>query len=303
MTFYLNVAQKYANIRTFSPEGGTGAGADGSVADAAAAAAAALAAAATEGKPDDAAEAAKAADAAAKATDDAAKAAAAASKDDTKTDAEKAALVREVMERKAKQREAEDKLKQFEGVDVARYRELIAKETQAEQAAAEAKGDFDRVKQMMAEAHKTELNAVKEELEALRATVSGKDKVIDELSIGNAFGTSTYIADALILSPTKTRTLYGTHFEVEDGRVVAYDKPRGSADRTMMVDASGSPLSFNDALVKIIEADPDKNSVLRSKARSGAGSSTEGAKVDKPQKPENQPRGVAAISLNLEKLK
>lgn len=285
MSFYLNMAQKYANIRTFSPEDGAGSG------DAAAEAAAAAAG----NKADDAAAADATAAAAAAAEAEAA--AAAATNDATKTDAEKAALLREVMERKAALKEANAKLKEYEGVDVARYRQMIAAEEAAERTAAEAKGDFERVKQMMAEAHAAETQAKEARISELEAEIAKRDGAIDELSVGNAFGNSNFIADSLIMSPAKTRVLYGAHFAVEGGKVVGYDKPAGAADRTMLVDAAGAPLPFDAALTKIIEADPDKETLLRSKAKPGSGSNTDTSAPKVEKKVELT--GVAAITAGL----
>jgi hypothetical protein len=255
--FYKLMSAKYANRRTFSPETGAGAGDAGDAGDA--------------GKADTKAdpEPKPADDAGQGGNEEAVKVS-----QPPRTDAEKAALLREVMEKKNKLRDAEDRLKTFEGVDPVKYRELVAQAAEKERLDAEAKGDFERVKTMMAEAHSTEKQALEAELKELRAQLSKKDGTIDDLTVGNAFGSSSFISEAMVLSPTKSRVLYGSHFEIEEGRVVAYDKPRGSADRTKLVNASGDALGFDAALEKIVHADPDKKSVLRSVAKPGAGSGT-----------------------------
>lgn len=269
--FYKLMSAKYANRRTFSPETGAAAGA----------AVEANPQAAADGNANAAADAANVAaagqggDGGSQVTVPAAAAAAEAATGAPKTDDEKAALIREVMEKKGKLKDVEEKLKGFEGVDVAKYRELVAKEQEAERLAAEAKGDFDRVKAMMAEAHAGEKAELERQLQEARDALGSKDSTINELTIGNDFGNSSFIQKDLILSPAKTRVLYGAHFEVEDGKTVGYDKPRGEAGRTKLVDSSGKALSFNDALTKIVNADPDKKSVLRAPAaKPGAGSAT-----------------------------
>lgn len=274
MSFYLMMAGKYANIRTFAPEDGTGSGSaaekeggdgdedgaggdeSGDEVDPAKAA------------PADAGEKKKAVQKAKE------KPADVLTIEEIKaqleaTKAEKADLLRESMARK-------ERLKQFEGVDPEKYRKLVEKEQAAELAAAEEKGEFERVKQMMADAHKTEKEALEATIAELRAKLGEKDKTVDELSIGNAFGNSSFIKESLMLTPAKTRALYGAHFETENGVIVAYDKPKGAAERTKLVDASGDPLPFDAALEKIVNADPEKNTVLRWKARNGAGSGTDG---------------------------
>lgn len=281
MPFYMSVMRKYANIRTFDAEkGGAGGGAGedtlagGTGDDTVAGGAGNDTVAGGAGGNDTLAGGAGGDDLAARVA---------------ALEAEKADLLRETMKRKTELKEARDALAAYKGTDPARVAQLVQAQEDAERASAEAKGDFERVKQMMAEAHKRE----KEELEATNGTLKGQlseaQKTIEELTVGNAFGMSTFIKDSLILSPAKTRQLYGAHFEVEKGRVVAFDKPRDAANRTMLVNSAGEPLPFEEALSRIVDGDPDKKSVLRSKARSGAGSASTqngdtGAKQDDQKK-------------------
>jgi hypothetical protein len=287
--FYRSIMAKYASIRAFdTPNEGAAGGA--SATEAKTGDDAAAAAAADEKKLKDAQDAAAAAaDAAAQSDDPKLKAAA----------AEKADLLREVMDKKTKLKAAQDDaaaakkaLEAYEGIDPAKVRELMRKELDAERAAAEAKGDFDRVKAMMAEEHQKELAKIKDELEAERTNRKGDQSLIDELTIGNSFGNSDFIRDNLTISPAKARRLYGDHFERQGGVVVAYDKPAGEANRTLLVNAKGDPLSFDEALGRVVDADPDKKGVLKSKAKPGAGSSTD---IDKSKNDKHALSGKAAI--------
>ena len=99
---------------------------------------------------------------------------------------------------------------------------------------------------------------------------------------------------------SKARVLYGTHFEFKDGAIVAYDKPAGSAERNILVDAKGDPLSFEAAIKKIVEADPDKDQLLKSKIKPGAGSKTT-SKAAAPAEKLEQPTGVSRISAAISK--
>jgi hypothetical protein len=69
---------------------------------------------------------------------------------------------------------------------------------------------------------------------------------------------------------------------VKEGRTVAYDKPKSAANRNPLVDASGNPLVFDEAFKRIIEADPDKETMLKAKVNPGSGSNT--AQVKAPEK-------------------
>ncbi len=194
---------------------------------------------------------------------------------------EKAELLREVMKKKEALKEAQSKLEEYGDITPEKARELAKKEMEAEKSALEARGEFDRVKEMMVAEHKKEVDALKSRIEELTNTASEKDKTIDDLTVGSAFGNSKFIADDLILSPAKARSLYGDRFGVENGKVVAYDKPAGSKERTVMVDGNGNPRSFEDAFRQIIDADPDKDTLLKAKMKPGSASKSQDTKAPK----------------------
>jgi hypothetical protein len=201
------------------------------------------------------------------------------------TDAE-AALLREVMDKKDKIKTAADalaaanaKLKEFEGLDPKELRELVAAKKTAETAALEARGAWDSLKSQMVDAHTKELQAERDGKTAAETRAVELASQIAELTVGNAFGASSYIAKELELSVSKARRIYGDHFEYVDGAVVAYDKPAGAKSRNVLVDSKGEPLTFEVAIAKLVELDPDKESMLKSKLRMGAGSHTNPAVV------------------------
>ncbi|SER26158.1 hypothetical protein SAMN05216548_11414 [Faunimonas pinastri] len=197
-----------------------------------------------------------------------------------------AELLKENMDKKTKLKKANEELEAtktrlaaFDGLDPDELRKLVKEKQDAEKAAAEAKGDFDRVKQMMADEHQKELVARDAKLTESETALAKARATIDELTIGNSFGTSEFVSKETVLTPAKARKVYGEHFEVKDGEVVAYDKPRGSEGRTLLVDGSGKPFSFEAAIKKLVEADPDRNSLVRSTLKNGAGSSTQNDRV------------------------
>jgi hypothetical protein len=199
-----------------------------------------------------------------------------------------AALLKENMKIKQKAKDAAEaleaanlKLKDFEGLDPAEIKTLVeaqkaakAAAAAAEEAALVAKGDWDRLKTTMADAHKTAI-------EAANATVAEKDgalksamQVIDDLTVGAKFTTSAYIKDETVLPGQIARQVFGQHFDLVDGVVTGYDKPRGAKDRTPIVDASGDPLDFDAAMAKLIEASPDRDSLKRANIQPGGGPRT-----------------------------
>lgn len=193
-----------------------------------------------------------------------------------------AKLLKEVMQKKDALKKASDeladvktKLAAFDGIDATAVKELLAERKKAEESQLEAKGEWDRLRARMAEEHTREVDAIKSATETLRAELAKKDAVISNLSVGAQFGQSKFIAEELTLTPSKARVVYGEYFDVsEDGSVVGYDKPRGSANRTALINGVGSNLSFDEALRKIVESDPEKDHMLKSKMKPGAGSDT-----------------------------
>lgn len=200
-----------------------------------------------------------------------------------------ARLLKEVMQKKESLRataekltDAESRLKQFDGIDADEVRKLLSDKKDAETAQLEAKGEWDRLRSRMAEEHASTTKTLQDQIAALNASLAGKEGAINELTVGASFSQSVFIADELTLTPSKARVVYGAHFELEEGRIVGYDKPRGAADRTPLVDAGGIAVGFDAALRKIVEADSDKDHLLKSKAKSGAGSDTRGKAPAKP---------------------
>lgn len=221
------------------------------------------------------------------------------SKGDKPTDAE-AKLLKEVMDKKQKLKAATEELeglkkqiKQFEGIDVEKVKSLLEQQKLAEQKKLEEQGEWDKLRAQMVEQHNQALEGVNSELEQLKAALSAKDSVINELTVGHAFDASDFIKEDLTLTPTKARIIYGNHFEVVDGKVVAFDKV--GKDRTMLVDGQGNPLKFNDAIKKIVDADPDRDHIVKSKAKPGSDSKPK----DKAKEQQPELRGQDKIAAGL----
>lgn len=248
----------------------------------------------------------------------AAAAAAAAAADEankTKPSDAEAKLLREVMEKKealtkarqatidaeAKSKELETRLAAFDGIDLGQVKELLKERQDRENAELEKKGEWDRLKAQMAEQHKKELDEVRASLTTpvteLTEKLTKREREIHELTIGRNFSESPFIKDSLTLTPSKARVIYGAHFELQDGKIVAYDKPVGSENRTPLVDGNGDPLAFDKAMEKLVELDPDRDNLLKSKIRAGAGSENDPANKIKAKQPELKGRDRIAQAL------
>lgn len=199
-----------------------------------------------------------------------------------------AKLVKDMMRHKSRAKELEtelakasESLKKFEGIDPVKVRELLKAQQEEELRAAESRGEYDRILKQMADRHKEESAALAQTLEAERGKAGSLQAQIAELTVGNSFNSSKFVSEDLTLTSAKARVIYGNHFEFKDGKVVGYDKPIGASERTVLVDSAGETLSFDAALRNLVENDPDRDQLIRTKAKPGAASSTtlKGAKA------------------------
>ena len=272
-----------------SDTGGTGTGGDAAATVAAQAAAEAAALAAAEAAALAAAEAAKSGG--------------------TKPSDAEAKLLKDVMKQKARADEAaaelakaKELLKGFEGIDAAKVRALAAEAEEVERKRLVAAGDFDRLTKQMGERHTAEKSTLEASIAESNLVTTSLQKQIADLTVGTSFTTSKFVTEDLTLTPNKARVIYGAHFEFKDGKVIGFDKPAGASDRTMLVNSTGDALSFDEAIAKIVDADPDKNELIRSKMKSGAGSTTvKGAKKVGIEQ-NSQLDGVSKIAAGLKAL-
>lgn len=200
-------------------------------------------------------------------------------------EAEDATLLKDVMKWKEKAKTAEAaaeaarKAKEeteakYTGIDPEKAREALTLAEKAELKKLEDKGEYERILAQVNEKNQTALGEKDKALSEKDAEIAALKNQINGLTIGNSFGSSTFIEEQLVLTPNKVEALYGGHFEVEDGGMVAYDKPRGATERTKLVDDKGQPLTFESAIEKIVSSDPDFERMKKSKMKPGAGSKT-----------------------------
>lgn len=223
---------------------------------------------------------------------------------DKPTDRE-AKLLKEVMAKKQAMKELETKLAAFGDVTPEQIQSLVeaeqarkAEKAEREKQDLEKRGEFDRLREMMVQEHEKVLSAKDQELSELREANTQLVKNIEDMTVGANFSNSQFISEEMLLTPSKARVIYGNHFEVKDGQVVGYDKPSGAKDRTMLIDGRGSPLGFEDAIKKLVDADPERDSLIRAKAKPGAGSS----KPEGGTPQHTVPKGVGRIAAGLASL-
>ena len=200
--------------------------------------------------------------------------AAAAAAKNTPSDAE-AKMLREVMTLKAKLAAAEKErlaiATKFDGIDPDAVKALLAERKTAEEDALRRAGDFDKLKERMADEHKRETDNIRKLIVEKESAVAAANAQINDLTVGSAFRGSKFVVEDTVLTGDKARRLYGDHFDVVDGKVVPFDAPRGDFSRMALIDGSGRALPFDEAMKRIVEKDPDRDSLLRSKRQNGSG--------------------------------
>jgi len=171
--------------------------------------------------------------------------------------------------------EFKSKISAFDGVDANEIKTLLKEKAEAEKTKLEAKGQWDALKEQMAKEHAAEKEAIRKTAEEAREQVAKANAVIERLTLVHQFDSSPFIKGELLYAPRKMKAIYGDHFDIdENGSVVGYDKPRGEGNRTPLVNGQGDPVTFDEALERLVKADPDYEDMLKSKRRAGAGSSS-----------------------------
>lgn len=208
---------------------------------------------------------------------------------------EEAKLLKEVMKKKDQIESLKKEIDQFKAVNdsvsalggLEAVKKLVAEKKAAEEKAKEEekkkleeRGEWEKLKSSMAEEHHKALDELQKQINDLKNGLNTRDHEINELTIGSAFNNSRFIADSTVLTPSKMRALYGSFFEYENGEVVGYNKPRGAQGRTAFVDQFGNHVGFEESIKKIVDADPDKDTIIRARGKQGSNSNNQYSGTD-----------------------
>lgn len=122
-------------------------------------------------------------------------------------------------------------------------------------------GEVERVKQAAIEAIEAKYKPILDE----------RDRLVSENKaekLGNAFGKSKIIADKLILPVDAAQKIFGEHFDVKDGKILAKDR---HGNLINSVARPGDPADFEEAMEILIEGYPHKDSILKGSGNRGDG--------------------------------
>jgi hypothetical protein len=140
----------------------------------------------------------------------------------------------------------------------------------------EEKGEWEALKKQMQDEQSKVVSQLNQEIERLKHELDNGKGEVSKLKMKTVFDEQKqFFRDKTTLTSAKAQVIYGNHFELkDDGSVVAYDKPVGNPAKMPLVDSLGNYLSFDQAMMKIISLDPERDELLRSEIKTGSNSGT-----------------------------
>lgn len=163
----------------------------------------------------------------------------------------------------------------------ARWADLETQFQTAEEQRKRKEGQFDEWRAQINDKHAKELDAERQQTANMRAQAEATERELNDTLIGLAFSGATEWfgpTGKTVLPPAVAQSYFGPNVAVESlpsgnggppkRRVVVKD-----GHGTVIVDPkSGQPMPFAQAIGEIIEAYPDKRSIMRGAGRVGSGS-------------------------------
>jgi hypothetical protein len=206
---------------------------------------------------------------------------------DASTSENEAKLLKEVMKRKAKEQEQiaeiaslKEQITQFADINVEEVKAMLATKKDADVKRLEDQGAWDSLKIQMKDEQSKIVKQKDDLILELQSKLGLQNAAIDKLTLGSAFENSKFIDSELALPSSKAKIIYGDYFEIKGDKIVGYNKSSDHADRAMLVNVDGDSLAFEDAIKKIIDADPDRDMLIKSKSKQGSNSITSNATVE-----------------------
>ena len=122
-------------------------------------------------------------------------------------------------------------------------------------------GEVQKVKDQAIASVRAEFDPIVKERDSL------KTALFDE-KIGGAFARSAFIGEKVAIPVDFVQATFGKHFTVEDGKVIAKD---ASGTQLFSRTRHGEPADFEEALSILIDAHPQRDSILKGSGASGGG--------------------------------
>ncbi len=158
--------------------------------------------------------------------------------------------------------EAETKLKSFEGITdpAAAIKALNTVKNLDDKKLVDA-GEVEKVKNQAIQSVRAEFEPIVKERDSL------KTALFDE-KIGGAFARSKFIGEKVAIPADFVQASFGKNFSIEDGKIVAKD---ANGNQLFSPTRHGEPANFDEALSILIDAHPQRDSILKGSGASGGG--------------------------------
>jgi hypothetical protein len=115
-----------------------------------------------------------------------------------------------------------------------------------------------------------EIDSLKNSFQARLDESNGKaqslEKALYDEKVGGAFARSKLVAEKLAIPADLVRSHFGHSFKVENGQMLAFDS---DGEKIYSKARPGELADFDEALGRLIEAYPHKDSILKSSGASG----------------------------------
>lgn len=94
------------------------------------------------------------------------------------------------------------------------------------------------------------------------------EKLLYQEMIGGSFARSPFVTEKMAIPPDIVQAAFGSHFKVEDGRVVVYGT---TGERMMSRIKIGEPAGFDEGLEALVSKHPHRDTLLKSEMKPGGG--------------------------------
>ena len=155
----------------------------------------------------------------------------------------------------------EEKLKQFEGLDPEAARKAMETVKNLDDKKLVDADQVQRIKDETAAAFQKRLDEANKELDQIHSQYAQE-------KLAGAFSGSKFVKERLAIPPDMVQSAFARHFEFKDGRI----NPKDANGNPIYSDSNpGDVASFDEALEKIVQQYPHRDSILKGTGNSGSG--------------------------------
>lgn len=186
----------------------------------------------------------------------------------------------EAMRHRNRAKDAEAKLKSFEGIeDPEKAREALKMVQSMDDKKLIDAGEAERLRASITK-------TFEEQLETSRSQTKELKGQLHEALIGASFNSSKFIQEKVAIPPEFVRSYFEKNFSIEDGKVVAKDD-----QGTPILSPANptNPASVDEAIEHLISLHPQRDSLLKASGASGGGAPSGGGGSGAGQKSMTRP--------------